>query len=124
MPYLRPRRLYRMPQTMYNRPYPAWLPLVVCIPLTVLVIIMAVVEGIRSPAPWVVLLVNFLAVATFAVLTPECTIKNRRIMPNGAVILVRRPLVGFKRCERKIGVTGGYEVRVDGYRYEEAYIRL
>lgn len=92
-----------MPQTMYNRPYPAWLPLVVCIPLTVLVIVLAVVEGVRSPAPWIVLLAHFLAVAGFVVLAPDCAIKSWRIMPNGTVVLARRPLVGSRGAKERSG---------------------
>lgn len=109
---------------MYNRPYPAWLVLAVCLPLTAAVLVLAAVEGLASPAPWAALLANLAALGAFAVLAPDFTIGSRRTMPDGTVRRVRRPLVGFRRCERTVGATGGYEVRVDGYRYEEAYIRI
>lgn len=35
---------------------------------------------------------------------------------------MRRPIVGFKRYERKVGVTGGYAVSVDWFRYEEGFL--
>lgn len=109
---------------MYNRPYPAWLALVVCLPLTAAVVVLATTQGLRSPAPWAVLLVNIIALGVFTVLAPDITITSRRVVPDGTVLRVRRPLVGFKRCERMVGVSGGYDVRVDGFRYEEAYVRL
>lgn len=66
------------------------------------------------------ILVRFL----FTVLDPDTTIESHKALPDGTVVDVRRPLVGFKRYEEPLGVTGGYEVRYDGYRYEPAYIRI
>lgn len=113
-----------MPQTLYNRAWPRWLVLAVTLPLTALLIAMAVTQGLRSPAMWIVLVVEALTLILFTVLDPEVTIKSRRVMPDGRVVNVRRPLVGFKKYETQVGVLGGYEVRVDGFRYEEAYVRI
>lgn len=109
---------------MYNRPYPAWLILAVCLPLTTVVVVLLIVQGVGSRAPWIVLLINLLAMGVFAILAPDFTINSRRRMSDGTVQQVRRPLIGFRRCEKKVGLTGGYEVRVDGFRYEEAYLRI
>lgn len=50
---------------------------------------------------------------------------TRRDPENGTVkIKVIRPLIGFRRCETQIGLTGSYEVRDDGWSYECALIRI
>ncbi|KAI1373970.1 hypothetical protein F4677DRAFT_185099 [Hypoxylon crocopeplum] len=113
-----------MPQTMYNRPWPSWVILAVTIPLTALLVAMGITQGVHSLATWIVLLVDVLALITLSILDPEVTIESRKVLPDGNAVTVRRPIVGFKKCERIVGVTGGYEVRVDGFRYEEAYIRI
>jgi hypothetical protein len=113
-----------MPQTLYKRPWPRWVVLAVILPLTGLLIAMAATQGIQSPATWTVLLVEALALILFTVLDPEVTIKSRRVLPDGSVVRVRRPIVGFKKYETQVGVLGGYEVRFDGFRYEEAYLRI
>lgn len=109
---------------MYTRPYPNWLVALVCMPLTALAIVLAIVKGLGSYAFFAALVTNLFFLAIFMVLDPDCVIKGRRRMSDGSIVRVRRPLIGFKRCERKAGVTGGYEIRIDGYRYEEAYIRI
>lgn len=109
---------------MYNRPWPRWLALAVALPLTALVIALAVTRGPSSPATWIALGVEALALVALTVLDPEVTIESRKALPDGRVVTVRRPIVGFKKWERKVGVSGGYEVRVDGFRYEEAYLRI
>lgn len=109
---------------MYTRLYPNWLVALVCIPLTVLAIVLAIVKGLGSYAFFAALVTNPFFLVIFTVLDPDCVIKSRRTLPDGSIMAVRRPLIGFKRCVRKVGVTGGYEARIDGYRYEEAYIRI
>lgn len=113
-----------MAQTMYTRPYPSWLMALVCLPCTALAIVLAIVKGLGSYAFFTALLINLFFLAIFAVLDPDCVIMSQRRMSDGSIVAVRRPLIGFKRCERRVGVTGGYEVRTDGYRYEQAYIRI
>ncbi|ORY70930.1 uncharacterized protein BCR38DRAFT_479463 [Pseudomassariella vexata] len=113
------------PQTMYNRPYPQWTALAVIIPFTALLIAVAATQGVKSPATWIVLFVEVLIMAVFIIIDPGITIASRREhLPDGSVVTIRRPIVGFKKYERRVGVLGGYDVRDDGSRYEEAYIRL
>lgn len=57
-------------------------------------------------------------------LDPETCYQFTRKNPDGTEVRVRRPIVGFRRCEALVGMTGGYEVRVDGWRYEPALIRI
>jgi hypothetical protein len=113
-----------MPQTTYNRPWPGWVVLAVTLPLTALFVAMAVTQGAKSPGPWIVLMADALVLILFTILDPEVTVKSRKVLPDGSVVNVRRPLVGFKKYETQVGLTGGYEVRFDGFRYEEAYLRI
>jgi len=109
---------------MYNRLWPRWVPFAVTLPLTALFIAMVVTRGVKSLTPWIILVVDAIALIVLAILDPEVTIETHKVLLDGRLVPVRRPIVGFKRCEREVGVTGGYEVRVDGFRYEEAYFRI
>ncbi|KAI0531628.1 hypothetical protein GGR58DRAFT_223902 [Xylaria digitata] len=113
-----------MPQTMYRRPWPTWLALVLSLPLSVAWITLILVQGAKSLAAPIVGAIDILVLLVFTVLDPEVTITSRKAMPDGTVVRVRRPIVGFKRLETQLGLTGGYEVRIDGFRYEPAYIRI
>ncbi|KAH8881210.1 hypothetical protein GQ53DRAFT_516920 [Thozetella sp. PMI_491] len=113
-----------MAQTMYNRPFPAWVPLPVGLVMIAMLIGVALTKGFGSPAMFIALSIELIVMGILTVLDPEFTFESRKALPNGREVTVRRPLVGFKRHERQVGVTGGYEVRVDGYRYEAAYIRI
>ncbi|KAK5627016.1 hypothetical protein RRF57_002731 [Xylaria bambusicola] len=112
-----------MPQTVYRRPWPTWLLAALSLPLSIAWVVLIIVEG-ASGAALIVGAIDILVLIVFTLLDPEVTIASRKIMPDGTVVNVRRPIVGFKRLESPLGVTGGYEVRIDGYRYEPAYIRL
>ncbi|KAF2965023.1 hypothetical protein GQX73_g8538 [Xylaria multiplex] len=113
-----------MPQTVYRRPWPTWLVLVLSIPLSVTWITLTIVEGAKSLAAPIVGAIDILVLLIFTVLDPEVTITSCKTMPDGTVLNVRRPIIGFKRFETQLGLTGGYEVRIDGFRYEPAYIRI
>lgn len=113
-----------MAQTRYNRPWPLWVPVVIFLPFTCALVGIAIVYGVQRPHVWIAIAVETLALLLMTALDPETTIESKGMLDDGTPVRVRRPLVGFKRLERKVGVTGGYEVRFDGYRYEEAYIRL
>ncbi|KAI0522093.1 hypothetical protein F5B22DRAFT_458397 [Xylaria bambusicola] len=112
-----------MPQTVYRRPWPTWLSVALVFPLTIAWIALIIIQG-TSGAAITIGAIDILVLIVFTILDPEVTIESRKIMPDGTVVNVRRPIVGFKRLESPLGVTGGYEVRIDGYRYEPAYIRL
>ncbi|KAH8658393.1 hypothetical protein BX600DRAFT_469065 [Xylariales sp. PMI_506] len=113
-----------MPQVMYNRPWPSWITFVIIFSTTVVAIAFIATKGIRSTITVAVVSVTLLMLTVISILDPETTIETRRTMSDGTVVHVRRPIIGFKRCERVVGVTGNYEVRVDGYRYERAYFRI
>jgi hypothetical protein len=51
-------------------------------------------------------------------------IVTRKELEDGTIVRVKRPLIGLKSHEIEVDVTGGYEVRSDGYRYEEALLRI
>ncbi|KAI1186551.1 hypothetical protein F5B17DRAFT_431472 [Nemania serpens] len=114
----------KMPQTVYRAPWPYWLPTLTSCPLVIAWVTLMFKQGATSPTALSLgaacILVRFL----FTVLDPDTTIESHKALPDGTVVDVRRPLVGFKRYEEPLGVTGGYEVRYDGYRYEPAYIRI
>ncbi|TRX87991.1 hypothetical protein FHL15_011132 [Xylaria flabelliformis] len=113
-----------MPQTVYRRPWPQWLVLVINLPLTIASLILIFTEGAISRAAVIVTSADVLVLLVFTILDPETTITSRGVLPDGTVVKVRRPIIGFKRCESPLGLTGGYEVRIDGFRYEPAYIRV
>jgi hypothetical protein len=113
-----------MPQTVYRRPWPEWLVLAISIPLTVAWLVITITRGLTSYAALSIGITVIVVLLIFTVLDPETTILHCQIQPDGTVIRVKRPIVGFKRYESQLGLTGGYEVRVDGFRYERAYIRI
>ncbi len=109
---------------MYNRPWPRWVPFAILMLLAGVLGAVQLTLGFRSPAIWIILLFGAIILVAFVILDPEVTIKSHKKLPDGRVVTVRRPIVGFKKYERAVGVTVGYEVRVDGFRYEEAYFRI
>ncbi|KAI1122982.1 hypothetical protein F5Y10DRAFT_62716 [Nemania abortiva] len=113
-----------MPQTVYRRPWPQWLVFAISLPLSAAWIILIIVQGATSHPAVIVGAADLLVLVLFTVLDPETTITTRKALPDGTVVKVRRPLVGFKKYEAPLGLTGGYEVRIDGFRYEPAYIRI
>ncbi|KAI0143798.1 hypothetical protein GGR57DRAFT_340102 [Xylariaceae sp. FL1272] len=113
-----------MPQTIYTRPWPEWLPLAIMLPLLILWIVLAATQGIGSlPATGVTFALS-LSLSSFTLLDPETTTYTQKTLDDGTQVTVRRPLVGFKKYESLVGLTGGYEVRYDGYRYERAHVRI
>ncbi|KAI1296135.1 hypothetical protein F5Y03DRAFT_398967 [Xylaria venustula] len=113
-----------MPQTVYRRPWPSWLILATSLPLSITWIVLIFVQGGKSVAALFVGATDILVLLVFSILDPEFTITSRKALPDGTVVNVRRPIIGFKHLESPLGVTGGYEVRIDGFRYEPAYIRI
>lgn len=97
---------------------------VIALPLVVAWFTLIFMQGATSPAALSVGAATLLMRAIFTILDPETTIESIKTMPDGTMVHVRRPLIGFKRCESPLGVTGGYEVRIDGYRYEPAHFRI
>lgn len=51
-----------------------------------------------------------------------CYIWFSRTQPDGTKIKVKRPLVGFKRCEKVRGLVDDDDD--DGYRHERAFLRI
>ncbi|GAP87985.1 hypothetical protein SAMD00023353_3200240 [Rosellinia necatrix] len=113
-----------MPQTVYRRPWPQWLVLAISLPLTIAWVILIFVRGVTSRASAVVGLIDILMLLIFTLFDPETTITSHQTLPDGTAVRVRRPIFGFKRYESPLGLTGGYEVRIDGFRYEPAYVRI
>lgn len=109
---------------MYRRLYPRWLLPIFVAALSALFLVFFFVFGRSRPATWVVLAVDFFVLIVGTLLDPEVTIESERRLDDGTLVRVRRPIVGFRRCETRVGLTGGYEVRMDGWRYEEAIIRI
>lgn len=113
-----------MPQTYYTRPYSLkWLFITVAI-LVVLFLVLFFVLGSSHPASYVFLALAITISLVATVLDLETAYATTTTLDDGRVVRVKRPLVGLRRCECKVGLTGGYEVRVDGWRYEEALIRI
>lgn len=98
--------------------------LTISLPLTIAWLILIFLKGAISRAAVIVGSTDILVLLVFLVLDPETTITSRKVLPDGTAVKVRRPIIGFKRCESPLGLTGGYEVRIDGFRYEPAYIRI
>ena len=95
----------------------------ISLPLSITWVVLIFVQGTSGTVP-IVGAIDILVLIVFTILDPEVTISSRKVMPDGSIVTVRRPIVGFKRLESPLGLTGGYKVRIDGYRYEPAYIRI
>ncbi|KAI1328695.1 hypothetical protein F5Y16DRAFT_398149 [Xylariaceae sp. FL0255] len=113
-----------MPQTMYLRPWPDWLWLAITLPLVVLWVVLIWTLGANTGPALLSGFLYLIVLGIFVLLDPETTTYTRKTLEDGTTVTVRRPLFGFKKYESLVGLTGGYEVRVDGYRYERAYIRI
>ncbi|KAI1818666.1 hypothetical protein GGS20DRAFT_581420 [Poronia punctata] len=114
----------RKRKTVYRRAWPRWLAPAIAIPLEIAWITIGFTQGFITKAASITGLVALLVLIFFTLIDPETTIPSRRTMPDGTTVNVRRPLFGLRRDETPLGLTGGYEVRIDGYRYEPAYIRI
>ncbi|KAE8151485.1 hypothetical protein BDV25DRAFT_138816 [Aspergillus avenaceus] len=113
-----------MAQTYYSRPYSTkWLFIIVGI-LSVSYIGLCITKGPTHPASHAAITALFIVTCGAILVDPETTYETRKVLDDGREVAVRRPLIGFKSQERLVGLTGGYEVRVDGWRYEEALIRI
>ncbi|KAB8228076.1 hypothetical protein ETB97_011820 [Aspergillus alliaceus] len=113
-----------MAQTYYYRPYSVkWLFIIIGV-LSVVYLALCLTEGVSHPATLATIIAMFAIILAAIVVDPETTYVTSRVLDDGQVVRVRRPLVGFKSQETLVGLTGGYEVRVDGWRYEEALIRI
>ncbi|KAI0190574.1 hypothetical protein F4808DRAFT_401837 [Astrocystis sublimbata] len=113
-----------MAQTVYRRPWSQWIDITVVGSLTIAWFYLLLANGLLSPPTVITGAIDIVLLAVFSVFDPETTIMSQGTLADGTVVKVRRPLVGLRRCESQVGLTGGYEVRVDGYRYEPAYIRI
>ncbi|KAB8234307.1 uncharacterized protein BDW43DRAFT_273802 [Aspergillus alliaceus] len=85
---------------------------------------MVFIYGPHATISHVMLVAYVVAQVLVFILNPENYYEFTRKSPDGSEVRVRRPLVGFKRCETLVGLTGGYEVRMDGWRYEPALVRI
>ena len=113
-----------MPQTYYARPYPVkWLLITITI-LSIIYLLLCTTQGPAHPTSYITI-ITIVSITFLAILVdPETVYQTSRILEDGSEVRVRRPLIGFKSRETLVGLTGGYEVRVDGWRYEEALIRI
>lgn len=53
---------------------------------------------------------------------PGAVYQTSQVLEDGTEVCVRGPLIRFKLRDVMVGLTGGYEVCVDGWWYEEALI--
>lgn len=113
-----------MAQTRYKRPYSVRLFFAIYTPLCVAYIVLGVKLGVGHPASITVVALLFVLGFAASIFDPDFAYETHTTLDDGTVVRVRRPYIGFKHLETKVGVTGDYEVRFDGWRYEEALLRL
>ena len=77
-----------------------------------------------SPITWIVLGVAFIISILGVLFDPDTCIQYTEQLADGTEVKVKQPLIGFKKYETLVGVTGDYEVGVDGWRRERALLRL
>lgn len=111
-----------MPQTIYIKPYSWVTGQVILSVLGSMALISTIVYGIDDRTIshplwfifWTAQIMNFL-------LDPDvCRIRRTKTNLDGSTVKVRRPLIGFKRCEELVDG----DCQSDGYRYERAYLRI
>ncbi|KAI2606804.1 uncharacterized protein GGS25DRAFT_306572 [Hypoxylon fragiforme] len=106
-----------IPQTRYNRPWPEWAHPAMNGAFAIATLILGILSFIQKPyfyIMWIVIVVSCIVSVSLTLFDPETTFESRKIMPNGEVVTVRRRIVGFRKCERIVGVTGNYGVRQKG----------
>lgn len=113
-----------MPQTYYRRPFYVWPLVALSTTLSAVSLILLYALGIHHVATLMSWIATIVVGLVGIILDPETTYVRRKRMDDGALVKVVRPFVGFRRYEVLVGVTGGYEVAVDGFRREPALIRL
>lgn len=125
MAYLLEYRLVAMPQTYYARPYPVkCLSTIIITILSIIYLLLCTTQGPAHPTSHITIITTFGITFLAILVDPETVYQTSRVLEDGTEVPVRRPLIRFKSCETLVGLTGGYEVRVDGWRYEEAFIRI
>ena len=107
-----------MAQTRYKRPYSLRLFFAIYILLCVAFIVFIVKLRGHHPATISVLSLVVVLGALASIFDPDTAYHTKATLDYGSVIRVKRPFIGFKHLETKVGVTGDYEVRFDGWRYE------
>lgn len=113
-----------MAQTRYKRPYSLRLFFAIYVPLAVAFIVLILTLGTQHPASISVLALVVVLGTLAHIFDPDTAYHTKTTLDDGTVVRVKRPYIGFKHLETKVGVTGDYEVRFDGWRYEEALIRI
>lgn len=114
-----------MAQTRYKRPYSLHLFFAIYFPLVVVLVVLIVTLGTQHPASVSVLALVVVLGTLAHIFDPDTAYHHTKTtLDDGTVVRVKRPYIGFKHLETKVGVTGNYEVRFDGWRYEEALIRI
>lgn len=102
-----------MAQTYYRRPYSLRWYLTVEATLIILYIIFFFSMAASHTTP-VLLLTAFSVIGIIGtLLDPNTCYTTKTMLDDGTVVPVKRPFVGFKSHEDRVGLTGGYEARVD-----------
>jgi hypothetical protein len=113
-----------MVQTRYRRPFSLPLHFAILAVLFVVFVVLLVKLGGRHPAT-ITIMSLILAIAILGrIFDPDTAYLTETTLDDGTVVPVKRPLIGFKHLEVKLGVTGDYEVRSDGWRHEPALLRI
>lgn len=121
---LHPSPSLTMPQMYYyTAPCVKWLSIIASL-LAILFLILLIAEGLFHPVTYIIVIITVVVYCVIVLLYPGTCYKTSRVLEDGREVRVRRPLIGFKSQERLVGLTGGHEVRIDRWRYEEALIRI
>lgn len=112
-----------MAQTYYRRPYSLLWFYAVQLTLTVTYIILLTL-GTHPHLAFLTITTTGINNVLAGLFDPEICYKTKTTLDDGTVVRVKRPFIGLKSHEDLVGLTGGYEVRVDGWRYEPALIRI
>ncbi|KAJ9194191.1 hypothetical protein DTO164E3_7451 [Paecilomyces variotii] len=99
-----------MPQTYYRRLIPLRLFFAVVFILTVLYIIAFFVWDRSKPYAWIILGIDIFICLVGCLLDPQTAITSVGTLDDGTRVRIRRPLIGFRHLESRVGLTGGTEV--------------
>lgn len=113
-----------MAQTRYKRPYSLRLFFAIQILLCMIFVVLVAELESAHPATLTVLTLIVVLCILATIFDPETAYHTKTTLNDGTVVRVKRPFIGFKHLETKVGVSGDYEVRFDGWRHEPALLRI
>ncbi|KAH8433930.1 uncharacterized protein LDX57_011566 [Aspergillus melleus] len=111
-----------MSEVNYTCPVPFFMRMLILTTATVAAIISWLFLGFNAAPTRTLCFIFYTLQITWFVIDPEfCYIWFSRTQPDGTKVKVKRPVIGFKRCETVRGLVDDED---DGYRHERAFLRI